>query len=303
MFKSFSAYFNGRWMPSDECTVSINDRGFTLGDGVFEIERTFNGKIFDLDGHLDRLFRSLKHVRIDPGLTQSEMAQISEEAIHRNWSLVPSGGDMQVTQRVTRGIGRSAAQAGPSTVYIGGGPLDFGRFANLYDVGCHVVFAKTRAHHPSSLDPKVKHQSRMNFVLADLEANDIDPNSWPAILDLDGNVAEGIGFNIWIVADGVLKSPDDKTMLQGISRKNILELASQLDIPVVTEDIQMYDVYNADEVFISVTSPCILPVSKIDSRPLEGNYPGPVASRLLSAWSEKIGIDIIEQCRAQVALE
>jgi branched-chain amino acid aminotransferase len=143
----------------------------------------------------------------------------------------------------------------------------------------------------------------MNFVLADLEANDVDPNSWPAILDLDGNIAEGIGFNIWIVTDGVLKSPDDKTMLQGISRKNILELARQLDIPVVTENIQLYDVYNADEVFISVTSPCILPVSKIDSRPLDGNYPGPIANRLLSAWSEKIGIDIIGQCKAQVALK
>ncbi len=290
-------------MPSDKCTVSIDDRGFTLGDGVFEIERTFNGNIFDLDGHLDRLFRSLKHTRIDPGLTQKEMVEISEEAVHRNWSLVPSGGDMQVTQRVTRGIGRSAAQSGPSTVYIAGGPLDFDRFANLYDVGCHIVFAKTRAHHPSSLDPKVKHQSRMNFVLADLEANDVDPNSWPAILDLDGNIAEGIGFNIWIVNDGVLKSPDDRTMLQGISRKNIMELARHLDIPVVMEDIQLYDIYNADEVFISVTSPCILPVSKIDSRPLNGIHPGPVASALLSAWSEKIGIDIIEQSRTQAGLE
>lgn len=142
----------------------------------------------------------------------------------------------------------------------------------------------------------------MNFVLADLEANDIDPDSWPALLDLEGNIAEGIAFNIWIVTDGVLRAPDDRTMMQGISRKNILELAKQLDIPVAMEDIQLYDVYNADEVLISVTSPCILPVSKIDNRPLHGSVPGPIASRLLSAWSEKIGIDIVGQFRTQAGL-
>ena len=96
-------------------------------------------------------------MRLEPGITQREMTEISEESVHRNWSLVQSRGDMQVTQRVSRGIGRSAAQAGPATVYIGGSPLDFARFASLYDSGCHVVFAKTRAYHPSSLDPKVKH--------------------------------------------------------------------------------------------------------------------------------------------------
>ncbi len=303
MATQFMAYFNGEWLPADECKVSIADRGFTLGDGVFEVDRTFNGKIFDLNGHLDRLFRSLKYVRIDPGLTYQEVADISEEVVRRNWPLIASGGDMTVTQRITRGIGRSVADTGEPTVYIGGAPLDFNRFAHLYDKGCHVVFARTRAYHPDSLDPKVKHQSRMNFVMADLEANDVDHGSWPVLLDLDGNISEGTGFNIWIVKDGVLKSPEDRTMLQGISRKAILELAKNLDIPVQTEDIQLYDAYNADEVFISGTSHCMLPVSKLDNRPMEGDMPGPIVSRLISAWSEQVGVDIIGQSRSQVGLE
>ena len=131
MATQFMAYFNGEWIPADECKVSIADRGFTLGDGVFEVDRTFNGKIFDLNGHLDRLFRSLKYVRIDPGLTYQEVADISEEVVRRNWPLVASGGDMTVTQRITRGIGRSVAETGEPTVYIGGAPLDFNRFAHL----------------------------------------------------------------------------------------------------------------------------------------------------------------------------
>jgi branched-chain amino acid aminotransferase len=299
----FIAYFNGKWIPANECKISIADRGFTLGDGVFEVDRTFNGKIFDLNSHLDRLFRSLKYVRIDPGLTYKEIADISEEVVTRNWPLIATGGDMTVTQRITRGIGRSVSDTGEPTVYIGGAPLDFNRFAHLYDKGCHVVFARTRAYHPDSLDPKVKHQSRMNFVMADLEANDVDHGAWPVLLDLDGNISEGTGFNIWIVKDGVLKSPADRTMLQGISRKAILELAKNLDIPVETEDIQLYDAYNADEVFISGTSHCMLPVSKLDNRPMGSNIPGPIVSRLLSAWSEQVGVDIIGQSRSQVGLE
>jgi len=303
MATQFMAYFNGKWIPTDECKVSIADRGFTLGDGVFEVDRTFNGKIFDLNGHLDRLFRSLKYVRIDPGLTYQEIADISEEVVDRNWPLIAAGGDMTVTQRITRGIGRSVAETGEPTVYIGGASLDFNRFAHLYDKGCHVVFARTRAYHPDSLDPKVKHQSRMNFVMADLEANDVDHGAWPVLLDLEGNISEGTGFNIWIVKDGILKSPGDRTMLQGISRKAILKLAKNLDIPIQTEDIQLYDAYNADEVFISGTSHCMLPVSKLDNRPMGSNMPGPVVSRLLSAWSEQVGVDIIGQSRSQVGLE
>lgn len=303
MTEEMTAYYNGEWLPISECKVSMDDRGLTLGDSVFEVDRTFNLKVFDLDGHLDRLFRSLKFTRIDPGLTREEIADISLEAVERNKHLVPEGGDMTIQQTITRGRAASITDKVPATVYIGASAMNFKRYAHLYDEGCHVVFAKTRSYHPDSLDPKVKHRSRMNFVLASLEAADVDPASWPVMLDLDGNISEGTGFNFWIVKDGVLKTPNDRAILQGISRKAIIEFAKDLDIPVAYEDFQLYDAYTADEAFVSGTSHCMLPASKLDNRPIEGDAPGPIVRRLLAAWSEKVGVDIIGQARKQAGLD
>ena len=287
------AYFNGEWIPLNECGLSMEDRGFTLGDAVFEVERTFNHKIFDLDGHLDRLYRSLKFVRIDPGLTKDEMRNISEEAVKRVEHLGTKEGDFHVRQVVTRG-----PSGGSPTVFVSASPAGFNRYAPLYTQGCHVVFARTRSYHPDSLDPKVKHQSRMNFVLASLEAADIDPDAFPVMLDLNGNVTEGTGFNFWIVTDGVLKTAGERSILQGVSRKAIIEIARELNIPVSFEDYQLYDAYNADEAFISGTTPCVLPASKLDNRPIgNGIYPGPISKLLLEAWSKKVGVDIMGQAR------
>jgi branched-chain amino acid aminotransferase len=303
MAEEYIAYFNGEWVPQSQCTLAMDDRGFRVGDAVFEVQRTFNGNIFGLDRHLDRLYRSLKITRMDPGLTQEEMADISQEAIKRNWHQVPEGGDLNVRQVVTRGRGFSVTDKVPPTVYIAAYGLNFNRFAHVFDEGCHVVFARTRSYHPDSLDPKVKHTSRMNFVLAELEASDVDPKAWPVLLDLDGNISEGTGFNFWIVTDGVLRTSGDRAILQGISRDTILDLAKELDIPVVQEDLQLYDAYTADEAFVSGTSSCLLPVNKLDNRPLDGDVPGPLVKRLLAAWSEKVGVDIVGQARSQAGMD
>lgn len=302
MTEDFTSYFNGEWIPMQDCKLSMDDRGATLGDSVFEVERTFNFNVFDLEGHMDRLFRSLKYTRIDPGLTRDDIMRISREAVDRNKHLIADGGDMNVRQVITRGRGGSVTDDVPATVYIAAYNLNFSRYASLYEEGAHVVFARTRAYHPDSLDPKVKHTSRMNFVLANLETSDVDPDSYPVLLDLDGNISEGTGFNFWIVTDGALRGPGDRTILQGVSRKNIMELADDLGIPVILEDIQLYDAYTADEAFVSGTSNCLLPVSKLDNRPLGGTVPGPIVSQLLAAWSEKVGVDIIGQAQSRAKL-
>ena len=225
------AYFNGEWIPRSECKITMDNRGFRLGDAVFEVDRTYAGKFHNTDDHMDRLFRSLKYTRIDPGISRDEMIQITNEAVERNWHLVPEGGDMNVRQMITRGEGFSVSDNSPATVFVAAYPMDFNRYAHLYDEGAHVVFARTRSYHPDSLDPKVKHVSRMNFVLAELEAHDVDPESWPVLLDLDGNISEGTGFNFWIVTDGKLRTAGDRTLLQGVSRKTLLSIADEIGIP------------------------------------------------------------------------
>ena len=291
----FTAYFNGQWIGLDDVKMDVEDRGFMGGDVVFEITRTFGGKSFRLDEHLDRLYRSLKYVRIDPGMDRKEMRNLTEDALSRNLEAMDDGGDLSIQHFVTRGKGRKASLAGPPTVCIRVYPIDFSRYASMYESGAHGVITRTRSYSSDSLDPKVKHYSRMNFALADLEASDVDPDGWPILLDQEGNLAEGISYNLFLVSDGVIKTPGDHSILQGVSRQTVIDLAEGLRIPAVEEQIQPYDLYNADEAFFTATSYCILPVTKVDWREVGDGQVGPVTRQLLAAWSEHVGVDIIDQ--------
>ena len=291
----YTAYICGEWMPTSQVRIDPMDRGFLVGDAVFDVARTFNGRSFRMREHVDRLYRSLKYVRIDPGMAPEDMVMTSEEVIRRNEHLRAEVGDFAIWQFVTRGRGRWAHSAGPPAVGVFIRSLGFARFAHLYTEGAHGVIVRSRSYSPESLDPKVKNFSRMNFNMAELEAGDIDKAGWPILMDSRGNVTEGVGYNIFLVADGVVRTPGDRTVLQGVSRGMVFELAKGLGIPIVEEEVQPYDLYTADEVFFSSTSPCVLPVTRVDRRPVGNGVPGPVVRRLLAAWSEAVGLDIVEQ--------
>ena len=295
-YGDYIAYFNGDWMPYEEVKISPDDRGFTLADVVFDIARTFNGEPFALGRHIDRLYRSLQYLRIDCGISPPQMAALCEEAVRRNSSRLDAAGDFTINPFVTRGAhGGGIANSGPATVCISVKPVSFASFAHFYTEGAHGVIARTRSYSSQFIDPKVKHHSRLNFVQAELEAADVDAAAQPILLDDAGNVSEGIGYNVFLVKDGILKTPSDRSILQGISRGVIIELAQRLDIPVSEEDLQPYDLYTADEVFFSRTSPRIVPVSRVDNRGVGGEVPGDVTRRLISAHSEMVGVDIVDQ--------
>ncbi len=296
----FTAYFNGEWVPDSQVKIDPTDRGFQVADVVFDVARTFGGKSFRMKEHVDRLYRSLKYVRIDAGLSAQEMIDVSEETIRRNEHLRPEGGDFNITQFVTRGKGR-AYEAGPPTVCVRVYPIDFGRYRDGYENGMHGVITRTRSYSPESLDPKVKHYSRMNFTLAELEANDADPGAWAILTDNEGNLTEGIGYNVLLVTDGVIRSPGDRAILQGVSRGMVFDLARQLDIPVVEEDLQPYDLYTADEAFFTSTSPCVLPLTVVDHRQVGDGKPGPITQQLLAAWGEAVGVDVVDQALRSVS--
>jgi branched-chain amino acid aminotransferase len=277
------------------------DRGTGLADQVTEVERTFNGKSFRMKEHIDRLYRSLKYVRIDIGMPPEQMTEISEEVIRKNEHLREEVGDFTVTQFVTRGPGSSARTAGPPTVCVKVSAIDFARYTRYYSGGLHGVIPRTRSYPVDSLDPKIKHYSRMNFNLAELEANDVDPGAWAILTDNEGNLTEGIGYNVLMVTDGVIRSPNDRSILQGVSRGMVFDVARQLDIPVVEEDLQPYDLYTADEAFFTSTSPCVLPLTVVDHRQIADGRPGPITQQLLAAWSEAVGVDIVDQAVRRAA--
>ena len=289
------AYFNGEWVNQDEIRIHPLDRGFYVGDAVFDLARTFNGKSFKMREHIDRLYRSLKHVRIDPGLTEDQMTELSEEIIRRNEPHREAAGDWHIWQTVTRGIAGWRQLDATPTVMIQIFPVPFNLYAHMFKEGAHGVITRTRSYPTETLDPKVKHYSRMNFNMAELEARDIDPEGWPIMTDSNGNITEGTAYNVFIVTNGVIRTAGDSSLLQGISRGTVVEVAERLGIPVVTEELQPYDLYTADEAFLTNTPVCALPMTKVDNREIGDGKPGPITLQILAAWSELVGLDIADQ--------
>ena len=290
-YQDYTAYFNGDWVPWHQVRIAPEDRGFDVADVVFDIARTFNGVPFRLEAHIKRLYRSLKYMRIDPGLIPEEMTELCHEVVRRNEHRRSEVGDFAVNPFVTRG----PSIDGPPTVCVNVKPLAFHTFARYFVEGAHGVVTRTRSYPSDVMEPKVKHNSRLNFVLAELEARDVDPDALPILLDRYGNVTEGIGNNVFLVKDGVLKTPTDRSILQGVSRGVVIEIARNLGIAVSEEDLQPYDLYTADEVFFSRTSPRMVPVIKVDNRPVGEKFPGPMTQQLLAAHSEMVGVDIVDQ--------
>ncbi len=293
---AYRIWLDGEYVDRDEARIPMTDRGFRLGDVVFDTERTFGGAVFRLRDHIERLYRSMKYVRIDPGMSMDEVERLTLSVVDRNEpARAAANDDYMITQIVTGGSGRRGDSAPRVSIWID--PLGSPRWAPAYDGGAHAVIPKTRAYPSDSLDPKVKHYSRLNFVLAEMEAADVDPDALPVLLDADGKLSEGTGANFFVAANGVLRTPRDDSTLQGVSRMTVMEIADTLGIPAIEDDLQPYDLYTADEAFFCSTPYCILPVGRIDNRRIGRETPGPLTTQLLAAWSERVGLDIVDQLR------
>lgn len=291
----YVSYMSGEWIPTDECRIDVFDRGLLMGDAVFDVARTYNGRPFKIERHFARMARSLKHTRMDIGMTPAEFGEIVLEAVERNQVNLPEAGDLIIWWFATRGKGPWAWAAGPGAVGCRIAPVDFARFAPFFETGTHGVITKVRSHAPGTVEPKVKHYTRMNFAMAELEANDVVPGGWPVLTDQEGNLTEGTINNVFLVTDGAIRTATDRSILQGISRSVVFDLADQLGIPIVEEDLQPYDLYTADEAFVSFTGPGVLPMTRADHREIGDGKVGPVVKQLIAAWSELVGIDIVDQ--------
>jgi branched-chain amino acid aminotransferase len=285
-------YINGRLVPASEATVSVFDRGFRMGDGVFDTARTFRHRPYKLREHLERLLRSLYYIRVQPGLTLDELETRTLEVVAHNVQLLQPHDDVWITQVISRGPLRAM---GAPTVVILTEPLPFASFARYHRLGVPLVTPGIRHTPPQSVEPRAKTVSRMNLVLAELEAQQRDPEAWALLLDLDGNVTEYSSGNFFMVRKGSLITPFERNALGGISRDVVFELAEELGIPCREANITPYDVYNADEAFLTSTSKCIIPVGSLNGLRVGQHIPGPVTKRLLDTWSARVEVDIVEQ--------
>ncbi|MEK9660537.1 MAG: aminotransferase class IV [Alphaproteobacteria bacterium] len=283
-------YLNGAIVEEDEARISPFDRGFLWGDGVYEITPCFDGKLFRLEDHLDRLYRSLRYVRIDPGLSLDEMAAKTRELLTANSNRLLPGGAYRVGHWVTRGVntdGFGAGDAQAPTVMMFFRPIEVEAIARDQRDGIVLTVPATRRTPPEAIEARAKVTSKMNQILAELDANAHGAKS--LMLDLNGNVAENSSANFFMVRDGVLTTPPERNILEGITRKVVFELADKLDIPLAERDFTMYDVAQAEEYFLTSSAICAMPVRQIDSFTPKLGIPGPVTQRLIDAFAEDTG--------------
>ena len=230
-------YVNGSFVPASEAKISIFDRGFTSGEGVYDVTRSFGHKLFKLDAHIARLYRSLKYTRIDCGIPIEEMTRLSTDVFERNKHLLAPDDDCALWQVVSRGSDRfTKGKPMTASVTVFCLPIAYHSFAREYVDGCVLVTPSTRRIPPQSLEAKAKITNKMNHTVAAFEAKQVNPRATPLMLDLDGNISETHLGNFFFVSGGKLCTSTDRTVLGGVTRSTLFSLADEMGIPVVEAD-------------------------------------------------------------------
>jgi branched-chain amino acid aminotransferase len=293
------AYFNGSIVPESQARLSFRDFGFQMGDGVYDSARSVGHEPYLFEEHVDRLYRSLSYVRLDPGVSQKQMLVLTHEIFERNRPLLAEHDDYWITQWITRGLrsmDRIGGEGAP-TVIIECSPLPLKGRAGAMRDGLDVLTpAGIRRAPPESMSPRCKSMSYGHLVLGDIEVQAVHPGAACVLLDTRGCLCEGLGSNIFIVRDGEVLTPHERYVLAGLSRKTVIGIAAGAGIPLREADIDLYDAYVADEAFITSTSWCLVPVKSINGRPMRAGAWGPVTRQLAEGYKERLGgFDYIAQ--------
>lgn len=280
--ESLVVHVNGEYVPRDQARISVFDVGFLRGDAVFDTTSAWNGRIFKLDAHLARLERSLRAARIPCPLPMEELRGVIVETTRRSGLR-----NAYIQTIVTRGeppLGvRDLLQCRPGLIVFAI-PYVFILSPEQIRVGGRGMIASTRGLPVQCLDPKIKSLSRQHLDLATLQGKAAGMDV-AIMLDLDGHVTEGPGFNVFAVRGGELYSPPEG-ILMGITRQTVFELAAERGIPAREAALTAYDLYAADEVFLTSTAGGIMPLVEIDGRPIGDGKPGPVSQRIHGLYWE-----------------
>jgi len=276
-------YINGQIVPQEDAKISVFDHGLLYGDGVFEGIRAYHGKIFTLDEHLDRLYDSATAISLKIPITKAEMAEAIKQTMKAN-NLT----DSYIRLVVTRGVGKLGLDpnkcATPQIIIIADTIELYSKA--LYEKGLDIVTVATIRNHFSALDPKIKSLNYLNNILAKIES--IQSGAGEALmLNKDGYVAECAGDNIFIFKDNILRTPPSSAgILVGITRNVVMKLAAEMGVQVREELMTRYDLYIAEECFLTGTAAEIIPVVKIDGRTIGTGKPGKITLDLLKRYRD-----------------
>ncbi len=294
------AYLNGMFLPASECKLPVYDLGIVLGASVTDFVRTFNGKPYRMEDHLKRLYRSCKYASIEPPLSLDESSEVSTKLIENNLKLEP-GRELGLIYYITAGENPIyAGSAGISdvlkpTVVQHTFPLPFSMWSGLFRDGIHCITPSVRHWPPECLSSKIKNRNRLHFWVGEQEVHLADPKAMPLYLDIDGNITETGGSNFLIYKDGEVISPRSRNILWGISLTVVAEILSEIGIPFREDDIQAYDVINAEEAWVPTTPYCLGPVVKFNGKNIGDGRPGELWRRIIDIWSKRVGKDIYSE--------
>ena len=298
-------YFNGKLVPEHEAKISIYDSALMFGDMVFEMTRSFQKKQFKLMEHIDRLYIGLKILRIPISISPKEMEDACYKVIEVNDHLFGDDDEHRLMIDVSRGLlgiyeSIDGLEKG-TNVIIADFPLKWTvkSMGKLFDQGINAVITSQRAIPSRLMDPKIKNRSRLFYLMANIEASQISgDNNWALLLDEDGFISEGTGDNFFIVKGDKVITPEGRNILKGISRQYVLEeLCLKLGLTPVEKNIEAYDVYNADEAFMTGTPFCMLPVTSLNGLKIGEGKVGNIFNKLINLWGKNTDTDIVNQIK------
>lgn len=291
-------HVNGDLVEESRATISVFDRGFLWGDGVYEVTPCFDGRPFRLDAHLDRLYASLRYVAIDPGMSRERMGEVTRAGHEANRDRLTESRVFRLCHFISRGIDTptmAARHAGPTTVVIMWRPVDPAWYRTAFTEGVEVRIVPTRRNHPAALEPRAKVTSKLNTVLAELDA-DAD-GALSLMVDDQGRLTENAVANVFLVADGRLRMPRTSLTLAGVTQRAVLDHADALGIGWSAEDLTMYDLAQADEVFLTSSAFGAVPVRRAGRFVPAHQTPGPVTLAIQRALSDEAGVDLAALAR------
>jgi branched-chain amino acid aminotransferase len=281
--KAPQIFIDGKFFSEDDAKVSVFDHGLLYGDGIFEGIRFYNGRVFRLEEHLERLWDSARSICLEIPMSMTEMSDALLETIRQN-----DLRDGYIRLLVTRGVGNLGLNPmqckRPSVIIIAATIALYP--AEIYARGLTVVTCATRRTNPSALNPAVKSLNYLNNVMARIEANLAGADE-ALMLNDAGNVAECTADNVFVIKHGHIATPPITAgALRGITRSVVFEIAAELGLEVTETDITRHDVFIADECFLTGTAAEIIPVIKADGRVIGTGEPGPITARMMARFRE-----------------
>ncbi len=283
---AYQVWINGELLPPEKATVSVYDHGLLYGDGVFEGIRSYGGKVFRLDAHLDRLWYSAKAILLEIPYTKAALAAAIMETLRVNG--IEDGYIRLVITRGRGTLGIDPAKCSDPRVIVITDSIELYPPED-YENGLQIVTVSTIRNHAAALSPRIKSLNYLNNILAKIEGKQAGCKE-ALMLNHKGEVAECTGDNVFLVRDGrLLTPPIDAGILEGITRDAVIELARDSGMPVEEIPLTRHDIYVADECFLTGTAAEVIPVVRVDSRPIGDGKPGKITRDLIERFHKLTG--------------